>query len=66
MTTEVVLEYDKRVAMHIALAQLWWQNKDTSRMIRVMMMMMMMIITHQNYRANENLIMKHEEEFKKW
>jgi len=26
---------------------------------------MMIIITHQNYRANENLIMKHEEEFKK-
>ena len=31
----------------------------------VVIMMMMIIITHQNYRANENLIMKHEEEFKK-
>jgi len=34
-------------------------------MMMMMMMMMMITITHQNYRVNENLIMKHGEEFKK-
>jgi hypothetical protein len=28
--------------------------------------MITMTITHQNYNANENLITKHEEEFKNW
>jgi len=34
-------------------------------MVMVVVMMMMMTIIHQNYRANENLIMRHKEEFKK-